>query len=342
MLHYVARELHRYTINNFLRACRGKGVALPVPIRPLSYETLLALRRSPIGNYIFTDIDRLTGYEIDAVTEIAKAVSSAEPRAMVSNWPNRVLGRYALLRLLHELGLNSYGVWRLDEARPPTAFPVFIRREHDALGPETPLLHDEREYRAAVEALQNAGKGLTGRIAVQYRQAPDKAGIYRKYGAFNFRGTIVPQHLLLSRGWVVKRSSMDLSPEMAAEEERYVLDNPHADQLRRVFELAQIDFGRVDYTIVDDRIEVFEINTNPTFPRFSGTPDGRERRRAHVLDGVVKGLCKLDPPGHGHGLVKFKPPKPQLHRLRERPARYRLDDVMTGCKWRALAWLGRL
>jgi hypothetical protein len=341
MLYYVARELHHYTIGGYLNAYRKAGIPLPVAIQPVSYETLLALKRAPGGNYIFTDLDRLSGYETDAVAEIAKAVQAADPRALVSNWPNRVLGRYALLRLLREEGINSFGVWRLDEARAPTAYPVFIRREPDALGPETPLLHDEAEYRAAIEALQKAGKGLTGRIAVQYRQVPDSAGMFRKYGAFYFRGRVVPQHLFMSHNWIVKHSTMDLSPPMIAEEERYVLDNPHADQLRRIFQLAQTDFGRIDYTIVDGRLEVFEINTNPTFPRIRSTPDSRGPRRKHVLEGVAKGFAELDPPGVRAGLVRFKSPRPKLHRLRARSARRRLNDAVTGWKWRILARLGR-
>lgn len=342
MLHYVTRELHRYTIDAFLDAYREAGIALPLAIRPVSYETLLALKRAPVGNYIFTDLDRLSGFEIDAAAEIAKAVAAADPRAMISNWPNRVLGRYALLRRLRDTGINSFGVWRLDEARPPDAYPVFIRREQDALGPETPLLHDEGEYEAAVEALQKAGKGLTGRIAVQFRQQPDGDGIYRKYGAFHFRGRVVPQHLFLSRNWVVKRSTFELSPEIVAEEERYVFDNPHEEELRRIFALAETDFGRIDYGLVDGRVEVFEINTNPNFPRMRRASDGRARRRLHVLEGVVKGFGELDPPGVRRGLVRFKSPKPKLHRLRDRSLRRRLSDVAAGCKWRALALLGRL
>lgn len=342
MLHYVARELHRYTIDGYLGAHRKAGVALPVHIRPVSYETLLAVKHAPVGNYVFTDLDRLSGYEIDAATEIAKAVQAADPSALISNWPNRVLGRYALLRRLLEAGINSHGAWRLDEARAPTAYPVFIRREQDALGPESPLLHDECEYRAAIEALQKAGKGLGGRVAIQFRQEPDAAGIYRKYGAFCFRGRIVPQHLFVSHDWIVKYSSMDLSPEIIAEEERYVFDNPHAAQLRRIFELAETDFGRIDYTIVDGRIEVFEINTNPTFPRIRSAPDSRGRRRAHVLEGLIQGFGDLDPRGVGRGLARFKTPKPKLHRLRERSIRRRAGDILAGCKWRALALLGRL
>ena len=333
MLYYVTRELHSYTIDDFLTCFRQCGLAPPDFLRPLSYETLFANKCAPAGNYVFTDLDRLSDYEIDAATEIARALL-AVPGAAIVNWPNRVLGRYALLRRLYEAGSNSFNVWRLDEHRLPTHYPVFIRRERDALGPESLLLRDETEYRAAITALQNSGKGLGGRIAVQFCQQTNGDGVYRKYGAFCFRGHVVPQHLFLSRDWNVKRSSIELSPAMIEEEERYVFDNPHAEQLRVIFEHAQIDFGRADYAVVNGRIEIFEINTNPNFPRMRLDRKERARRRHHSVDGVVAGFRTFDQPIATTGLVTFRTPKPKLHRLRARSLGRRVNDVVTGVKWR--------
>jgi hypothetical protein len=334
MLYYVARELHRYTIDEFIDFFGRCGLKAPDFLRVISYETLFANRRAPIGNYVFADLDRLSGFEIDAATEIARAVSVAAPDASIVNWPNRVLGRYALLRRLNDAGMNSFGVWRLDEGRIPSQYPVFIRREQDALGPESALLHDEAEYRRAIEALQESGKGLAGRIAVQFRQRRGSDGLYRKYGAFCFRGHIVPQHLFLSDDWIVKRSAIEVTPAMIREEEEYVFGNPHAEQLRAVFEQARTDFGRVDYAIVDGRIEVFEINTNPTFPRMRLDRKERARRRHHAVEGVVAGFQSFDHPIAASGLVRFRTPKPKLHRLRGRSLRRRASDLLTGLKWR--------
>jgi hypothetical protein len=341
MLYYVARELHRYTIDEFIEYFGRCGLKAPEFLRVVSYETLFANKRAPIGNYVFTDLDRLSGFEIDAATEIARAVSAAAPEAAIINWPNRVLGRYALLRRLHEAGLNSFGIWRLDEHRMPSRFPVFIRREQDALGPESALLRDEAEYRVALNTLQESGKGIGGRIAVQFRQQVGADGLYRKYGAFCFRGRIVPQHLFLSRDWIVKRSAIDVTPAMIQEEEDYVFGNPHAEQLRTIFELAQTDFGRVDYAIVDGRIEVFEINTNPTFPRMRLDRKERARRRHHAVEGVVAGFRSFDQPIAASGLVKFRTPKPKLHRLRARSIGRRAGDLVTGLKWRLRGRFGQ-
>lgn len=342
MLYYVARELHRYTIDRLLSTIRKAGAKVPDHLRVLTYEELLAVKRAPVGNYVFTDLDRLTAYEIEAATEIARAVHAADERALISNWPNRVLGRYALLRRLHEAGLNGYNVWRLDEARMPSAYPVFIRREQDALGPETPLLGDEAEYRAAVAKLQERGGSLTGRIAIQFCRSADASGTYRKYGALFFRGEVVPQHLFISREWMVKRSTLELTEEMIAEEERYVFGNPHADQIREIFKLAETDFGRVDYTVVDGRVHVFEINTNPNFPRMRLDPDGRLRRRLHVVERLLEGFKVLDAGATRTGLTRFRTPRPKLHRLRNRSIWRRARDVAALFRWRANALLDRL
>jgi len=334
MLYYVSRELHSYTIDRLLGSFENSWLPRPAFIQPVSYETLFTLRCAPVGNYVFTDIDRLSGYEIDAATEIANSIGLAAPSALISNPPHRVLNRYALLRRLYEAGINSFNVWRLEEERAPTAYPVFIRREQDALGPESELLQNEGEYRAAVAALQASGKGLPGRLAVQYVSTSGQDGQYRKYGAFCLRGRVVPQHLMVGESWVVKRDTTDRDTDMSDEEELYVRTNPHADELRRVFQLAQIDFGRADYCVVNGRLEVFEINTNPTFPRARITNDRKMIRRKIVIDGLMAGFRDLDAGSHDRGVVRFRTPKPKLHRLRNRSWSRRAKDWVARWRWR--------
>jgi hypothetical protein len=48
-----------------------------------------------------------------------------------------------------------------------------------------------------------------------------------------------------------------------AEETQYLSENPHLEQLRRIFEIAKINFGRIDYGCVNGKVQVWEINTNP-------------------------------------------------------------------------------
>jgi hypothetical protein len=51
---------------------------------------------------------------------------------------------------------------------------------------------------------------------------------------------------------------------LAAEEADYLDANPHGDLLMRVFDMANIEYGRIDYTVIEGRVQIFEINCNPT------------------------------------------------------------------------------
>ena len=41
------------------------------------------------------------------------------------------------------------------------------------------------------------------------------------------------------------------------------MHNPHRELLEHIFRDAGIDYGRIDYGLLDGRIQVWEINTNP-------------------------------------------------------------------------------
>jgi hypothetical protein len=120
---------------------------------------------------------------------------------------------------------------------------------------------------------------------------------------------------------------------MTEEEERFVTSNPHAELLREIFRIAHIDFGRVDYGIVNGRIEVFEINTNPTFSRARITHDRKMIRRKLTIEGLVAGFRDLDAGHHGSGLVRFRIPKPKLHRLRSRAWSRLIMDRIAYARW---------
>jgi hypothetical protein len=67
--------------------------------------------------------------------------------------------------------------------------------------------------------------------------------------------------------WNAKFGSQSAwSPERFHDEEVYVQSNPHEHDLMRAFEIAEIDYGRADYGIVDGQIQIWEINTNPFLP----------------------------------------------------------------------------
>jgi hypothetical protein len=91
----------------------------------------------------------------------------------------------------------------------------------------------------------------------------DTRGLYRKYGAFIIGNRVFPKSVQFSRHWVQKSQALK-EPELLREEIEYVEQNPHEKVLREIFALARIEYGRMDYGILNDRVQVWEINTNPT------------------------------------------------------------------------------
>ena len=101
-------------------------------------------------------------------------------------------------------------------------------------------------------------------MIVEYGAAPSADGRFRKYSAYKVGPTVYPQHCFINENWYIKFPSTRFTEADRAESRAYVDDNPHAAQIERVFALAGIDYGRIDYGIVDGQVQTFEINNNPT------------------------------------------------------------------------------
>jgi hypothetical protein len=189
-----------------------------------------------------------------------------------------VLSRYELLHTLHREGINRFDAHRPDEPRADLRFPVFLRsaREHD--GNLTPLLRDRGELDRALEA---AGRPLDELLVVEFCDTSDEEGLFRKYAAFLVDGRIIPRHLLFARQWSVKAPTL-VDPACVQEEWAYLRSNPHEEELKRIFRLARIDYGRIDYAMLDGRPQVWEINTNPVVMSKRRREYKPARRKAQV------------------------------------------------------------
>jgi hypothetical protein len=244
----------------------------------LSYERLLRERTARVGHYIFLDHDRLTRYELDCAAAFCRTLREREPRARVLNDPINVLDRVALLRSLQRAGINDFTVTCLGDGEIPEKFPVFIRSRDEHRGPESDLIWDRENFcRTIAEARQN-GLPLMHRVAVGFAAERDPDGWFRKYGVIRCGDRLIPQHLMRGKHWVVKSRVRDADAELAREELAFVQSNPHRDKLLEAFNIAGVEFGRVDYGIWKGRLQVYEINTNPHFPRFEKRDHRREMR----------------------------------------------------------------
>jgi hypothetical protein len=260
MIHYVVTRQARGTIHLFLA---GDGRALARRVRVILYDELFRMRRVPTGTWIFSDLERLDREDLERAARCWDALERSGHPVKLFNHPLRVRRRYELLRALEREGFNDYAVYRVDEGRVPERFPVFLRVENDHQGPETELIHSPDALREAVAKLEDEGRSRDQRMIVEYCAEADAEGRFRKYGAFLLDGRILPRHLLVNKHWVAKGRDREACNETIPEQIAYNEENPHAEALKRAFEIARIDYGRVDYGIVGGRIQVYEINTNP-------------------------------------------------------------------------------
>lgn len=83
----------------------------------------------------------------------------------------------------------------------------------------------------------------------------------------------------------------------AREEIEYIRTNPHRDALAKIFRIAGIDYGRIDYGLVDGTVQTYEINTNPRLPRYGLNGNERtEQRRILIRPAMEEALRAIDKP----------------------------------------------
>ncbi len=209
--------------------------------------------------YIFTDIERLDEVETAGALALRRQLEAHPDTALILNHPARSWRRFELLRALREKGVNTFGVYRVADLPASLRFPVFVRDENEHGTGFSGLLRSPGELDRQLKVLR--GK-LEGKVVVEFCDASDDSGVVRKYGAFKVVDRIVARQIHFSRQWIVRTPDIQ-TPESAREELEYVEANPHAEQLNEIFSLARINYGRIDYSVVDGKIQVWEINTNP-------------------------------------------------------------------------------
>lgn len=310
MIFVMTRDDHDYTVRSFLRGARRELECVSL----LSYETLWRRKKAPVGHYIFTDFDRLTGAEVDTLISLSDTLKRRDSAVRVLNDPRWVLERVPLLRRLEQTGLNRFGVTRIDTGDRPVRYPVFLRSEDGCAGPETGLIEDEAALDAALDDLRSRGLSLKRRIAVEFCAQADADGHFRKYGALNVGGVIIPQHVHFGRDWNVKWGVAPFDAAMAAEELAYLRENPHREPLLEIFGIARIDYGRIDYGLVDGKVQTFEINTNPRLPSFKNPRSLRAGRREVLRPAMIQALRALDTPLSVSGTVPLPRSGPESPR----------------------------
>ena len=248
-------------------------------VRFLPYRHLEILREIGSGVVIWTDFDRLDDKGLAAAAEVHSHIAATRPGILQLNNPAASLPRFTLLRRLYDAGVNSFNVFRLSEAANVERFPVFIRRESGVSKVAPSLCNDPSELASALTSIRLSDKECADLMIVEFRNVAGPDGYFRKYGAYCVGDHIYPQHIFFSPNWFVKHPISTGNTQRLAAHQAYVDTNPHGSALKEIFKIACIEYGRIDYCLVDDRIEVFEINTNPSVINDPPTIfDGRENQ----------------------------------------------------------------
>ncbi len=297
MIFYLVTSAHFYTTDAYFRSW-GKPYASQVKV--LFYENLATTKQLPCGTYIFSDIERLDPAEAELAAQIWQDLANAPYQLRLLNHPTRSMRRYELLRTLHQQGFNKFNIYALTELQTPQSFPVFIRGENDHGGNLTPLLHTPEELEAAIHDLDQQGKSKNDKVIVEYCDTSSQDGTFRKYSAFIVGDQIIPTHMFFSGDWVTKVEKVEeMNNAMLQEEREFVEGNPHEKQLRQIAQIARINYGRIDYGVLNGEIQIWEINTNPMMPRLSFGGASREpvlRYSTQRLNSALAAInCQLSP-----------------------------------------------
>jgi hypothetical protein len=290
MLCFVSTQAHAYTMGSFLASPWGADLRGYVTQR--HYNQLLSAEPQPLFDaYIFSDLERLNPSQLQQLRRVYERLQAYG--IPVFNDPRRACRRLELLQRLHATGINPFNAYPLtpDDIPKPELFPVFIRQANAHDGPLSPLLYTQTELVAEIDKLRAFQELGAEPIVVEYINVANAQGLYHKYGAFRIGTEIIPSHLLISRDWVNKDSPPDYPETWGQAELAYAQSDTHNAMLMALFELAEIEFGRIDYAVVNGQIHVFEINTNPMFVSLQMGND--QARRAYVLPRLCAALRAL-------------------------------------------------
>lgn len=279
----------------------------PTAFRTMTYDRLFRGPTLPRATYIFSDFDRLGAWDLELAGQTYLALAAAGLRVL--NDPARVLERFALLRRLHQAGINAHAVWRPAEGETPDRFPVFLRTGSGHRGVMSELLHTPAEVEAETERLLATGVPLRELMVVEYCAEPLDPDFFVRQAAYRIGDALVPAVWVTDRVWWVKMGRRGIATQAHFEQEReYVEKGAHRETLWQAFEIAGIEYGRIDFGIVGGRPEIYEINTNPHVKirkrqRVAyrlGTlriADGRYRDALAALDSKAAGALPISIPG---------------------------------------------
>lgn len=297
MVFFLVTRAGRHVLDKYLASWGGDFLD---DVCVVPYPTISDPDRLIPGTYIFADLERLSARERNAAARVWESLHARGDGFRLLNHPTRSLSRFDLLEVLHAEGLNRFAAYRADGWDGTAQFPVFLRCESDHTGPRTELLWDADEVELSLRRQVPNRSDRADWLIVEFEDSADDAGYFRKYSSFMLDGELMPRHVFFSRHWVQKHADLR-GGSWAQEEQVYLEADPDAVAIRRVFERAGIQYGRIDYSVGKDGIQVWEINTNPIIlDPFDREDTGRievHEAFAEAWDPALRALIAKTPTG---------------------------------------------
>ena len=260
MINFVTTRSHGYTVRHLVNQLGNA--------RRWSYERLFRQKELRSGTWVFTDHERLSNFEIALAAKVANRLERGGARVL--NHPAHVLGRHDLLKALSAAGINRFSAWRCESRPRPNSFPVFIRNEFDHLSADLELIADQPALDATLSRMRENGIPLAGKLVIEYAGQEVSPGVWQRFATYRVGHRLIAHHNVVDFRWAAKdvqdKQRLLAHPMFETfieNERRFVEGNMHDGVLRQAFDLAGIDYGRADFSLVDGRPQIFEINTNP-------------------------------------------------------------------------------
>lgn len=265
-----------------------------------SYDWILGKKHIPPATYVFTDRERMDVWDLRVLSGLYAHLQQAGSGFRVVNNPAAMMNRRALLRTLYMRGINDFNAYAVTERVEPTRFPVFLRREFDHAQPLTGLLDTAHELEAALAALRAADEPEEGVLIIEYCAQPVAEKLFRKLSAYRVGDRTFFYNTVHENSWLVKYGTVNGGTDALYDDERQMIEtNAFRDTLDQAFDIAGVDYGRADFGMVDGRVQIYEINTNPTITAPGAHPNPiRGRNQELGWDHYCNAINALDTAQH--------------------------------------------
>lgn len=214
----------------------------------------------------------MTADEMAKACKLADRISRQKASHLIINDPRRALSKVEVLKTLHQKGINDYQAYTIAERHQIKSYPVFLKAKESHTGPQSELLFNREDVEQVV-AKHPLADDSEDYYFVEHLSCDKSHGYTTKYSYFKFGAHLFPRHIFFSKDWMVKTRDR-LSPKLAQVEHDFLSNSPHYETIQKVFDVCNLDYGRVDYSLLNGKPQIWEINTNPNWAliRYQETP----------------------------------------------------------------------